>query len=64
MALNLCKSSDDSLYLSFMEISQRVSKFLSRHKFQTKNLYNVDEVNMLLVLCTPLDGSLYLYRDI
>ena len=39
MVLNLCTPSDDALYFvtSFVKISQRVSKFLSRYNFQTEN---------------------------
>ena len=52
---------------SFVKISQRVSKFLSRHVFQTETFKgelfhkNVDGV-MVIVLGTSPDGAFRLYQ--
>ena len=51
----------------FVKISQRVSKFLSRHNFQTKifqgeYFHKIVNGLMVLVLCTLPDGALYFYK--
>ena len=51
-----------------MKISLRVSQFLSRHNFQNEIFkgYNYVKKNVdgvkVLILCTPSDDALYLYK--